>query len=75
MKAAVQTGPQGTYVFVVKADQTAELRPVAVDRSAGTETIIATGVKAGETVVTDGQLRLVPGSKVTIKTDAAKSTS
>jgi membrane fusion protein, multidrug efflux system len=72
--AAVQTGPQGTYVFVVKADRTAELRPVTVDRSAGTETIIASGMKAGETVVTDGQLRLVPGSKVTIKTDAAQST-
>ena len=73
--AAVQTGPQGTYVFVVKADQTAELRPVTVDRSAGAETIIESGVKAGETVVTDGQLRLVPGSKVAIKTDAGKSTS
>jgi multidrug efflux system membrane fusion protein len=73
--AAVQTGPQGTYVFVVKADQTAELRPITVDRSAGSETIIQSGVKAGEVVVTDGHLRLVPGSKVTIKTDTAKSTS
>ncbi|HEX4346362.1 MAG TPA: hypothetical protein VHZ73_02255, partial [Vicinamibacterales bacterium] len=67
---AVQNGPQGTYVFVVKQDKTVELRPVTVDRQAGPETIIKTGVNTGETVVTDGQLRLVPGSKVTIKTDA-----
>ena len=71
---AVQTGPQGTYVFVVKPDQTAELRPVDVARSAGEDTIITSGVNPGETVVTDGHLRLVPGSKVTIKTGAATPT-
>jgi multidrug efflux system membrane fusion protein len=65
--AAVQTGQQGTYVFVVKADQTVDLRPVAVERSNGTETVIKDGLKPGETIVTDGHLRLVPGSKVSIK--------
>jgi multidrug efflux system membrane fusion protein len=70
---AVQTGPQGTYVFVVKADKTVELRPIEVDRTAGAETIIKKGVSAGESVVTDGHLRLVPGSRVSLKADAAKS--
>jgi multidrug efflux system membrane fusion protein len=65
--AAVQTGQQGTYVFVVKADQTVDLRPVAVARSNGTESVIKDGLRAGETIVTDGQLRLVPGTKVSIK--------
>jgi membrane fusion protein, multidrug efflux system len=68
--AAVQNGQQGTYVFVVKTDQSAELRPVTVARSNGTEAIIESGVKPGETVVTDGQLRLVSGAKVSIKNAA-----
>jgi multidrug efflux system membrane fusion protein len=66
--AAVQTGQQGQYVFVVKADQTVELRTVTIARSDGIETVLANGVRAGDTVVTDGQLRLVPGTKITVKT-------
>ena len=54
-------------MYVVSPTQTAELRPVTVARTRGNESILATGVKPGETVVTDGQLRLVPGSRVTIK--------
>jgi multidrug efflux system membrane fusion protein len=65
---AIQTSQQGQYVFVVKADDTVELRPVKVDRIDEAEAVIDTGLKAGETVVTDGQLRLVPGAKVEIKT-------
>ena len=65
--AAVQTGQQGTYVFVVKGDQTVDLRMVAVARSNSTEAVIKSGLTAGETIVTDGQLRLVPGSKISIK--------
>jgi membrane fusion protein, multidrug efflux system len=65
--AAIQTGPQGQFVFVVKPDRTADLRPVTVARTAGEETIIKDGVKAGESVVTDGQLRLVPGSRISVK--------
>jgi multidrug efflux system membrane fusion protein len=73
--AAVQTGQQGTYVFVVKPDQTAELRPVAVARSNGIESVIRSGLKPGETVVTDGQLRLVPGTRVSIKSASGPKVS
>jgi len=52
---------------VVKADKTVELRPVTVARTHGDDSLIATGVTAGETIVTDGQLRLIPGSRVSIK--------
>ena len=72
---AVQTGQQGTYVFVVKSDQTVEMRPVTVARNRDAESVIKEGLKAGETVVTDGQLRLVPGSRVTVKSDAQKVAS
>jgi multidrug efflux system membrane fusion protein len=64
---AVQVGQQGQYVFVVKADQTVELRPVTTARSNGVEAVIREGLKPGETVVTDGQLRLVPGSRISVK--------
>jgi multidrug efflux system membrane fusion protein len=64
---AVQNGPNGPYVFVVKADQTAELRPVVVERTEGTAAVLAKGVEAGETVVTSGQLRVTPGGKVAAK--------
>jgi multidrug efflux system membrane fusion protein len=70
---AVQQGPQGSYVYIIKSDQTAELRPVKVGRMSGEETIITEGVKDGETVVTDGHLRLVPGSRVAIKTVGGKA--
>jgi multidrug efflux system membrane fusion protein len=65
--AAVQSGQQGTFVYVIKADKTVELRPVTIARTHGDESIVGSGVKAGETIVTDGQLRLVPGSRVSIK--------
>ena len=67
---AVQTGQSGDFVFVIKADQTAESRPVKVARTLGTESVIAKGIEPGETVVTDGQLRLIPGIKVQIKAAA-----
>jgi membrane fusion protein, multidrug efflux system len=65
--AAVQTGQQGSYVFVTTKDQTVDLRPVKIARAVGNETVIQSGVTPGETVVTDGQLRLVPGSHVSVK--------
>jgi multidrug efflux system membrane fusion protein len=65
---AVQVGQSGRYVFVVKPDQTAELRQVSVAREVGQETVIAKGVAPGETVVTEGQLRLVPGARVDART-------
>jgi multidrug efflux system membrane fusion protein len=64
---AVQTGQEGQYVFVVKADHTVEMRLVIVGRSLNQETVIVGGLTGGETVVTDGQLRLFPGAKVEIK--------
>jgi multidrug efflux system membrane fusion protein len=64
---AVQTGQQGDYAFVVKGDQTVELRTLTVARSAGAETVIRTGLKPGEIVVTDGHLRLVPGTRISVK--------
>jgi multidrug efflux system membrane fusion protein len=63
---AVQTGQQGQYAFVVKADNTVENRIVTVGQTIGHESVITKGIAPGETVVTDGQLRLVPGFKVEI---------
>jgi multidrug efflux system membrane fusion protein len=65
---AVQTGQQGQYVFVARSDATVELRPIQVARTAGAETVVKNGLVPGETVVTDGQLRLVPGSHITVRT-------
>jgi multidrug efflux system membrane fusion protein len=64
---AVQTGQNGVFIYVVKLDQTVEERPVTIGITYQGETVVQTGLKAGETVVTDGQLRLAPGVKVNIK--------
>jgi len=64
---AVQTGQSGQYVFVVKSDLTVEYRNIVVSRILDDETVIEKGLNAGEKVVTDGQLRLIPGAKVEIK--------
>jgi membrane fusion protein, multidrug efflux system len=61
---ALQTGPDGKFVYVVKPDKTVELRPVKPGISNEGITVIGKGISAGETVVTDGQLRLYPGAKV-----------
>lgn len=61
---AVQTGPKGQYVFVVRPDMTAEMRGVTVERTEGSDSIIAQGLSPGEQVVVNGQSRLVPGAKV-----------
>jgi len=68
---AVQNGQRGQFIYVVKADQTVEARPVKVGRAFGRKLIIDQGLAPGETVVTDGQLRLAPGARVTI-VDAEK---
>lgn len=65
--AAVLNGQQGAYVYVVKPDQTTEVRDVRVARPAGDVTVLAGGVEPGERVVTEGQLRLTAGAKVQIK--------
>ncbi len=71
--AAVQNGQQGQFVFVVGGDRTVAMRPVAIARLSGDRAVVTSGLTAGEEVVTDGQLRLLPGSKITNKTaDAPK---
>jgi multidrug efflux system membrane fusion protein len=69
--AAVQTGQNGSYVFVVRENKTVDLRPVEVNRTAGNDSLIKRGLQLGETVVTDGQLRLVPGSRVAFKNESS----
>jgi multidrug efflux system membrane fusion protein len=64
---AVQNGPKGQYVYVVKSDATVDLREVTVARIEGPETVISAGLEPGETVVVDGASRLLPGSKVSAR--------
>jgi multidrug efflux system membrane fusion protein len=68
---AVQESQKGSYVYIIKADDTVELRPVRVERVDGGLAVIAAGLQGGEQVVTDGQLRLRPGAKVTLRQEGA----
>jgi len=72
--AAVQTGQEGLYVFVVGSDMVATTKPVVVGASVGADIIVEQGLQPNETVVTDGQVRLAPNMKVEIKDAAAPST-
>jgi multidrug efflux system membrane fusion protein len=63
---AVQTGTRGDFIYVVKSDSTVEQRPVKVARTVEGDSVISSGIQPGETVVTDGQLRLIPGIKVEV---------
>jgi membrane fusion protein, multidrug efflux system len=65
--AAVQLGPQGPYIFVIKDGNVAELRPITIKRTQNLESVIGSGLKAGESVVVDGQLRLVNGAPVAVR--------
>jgi multidrug efflux system membrane fusion protein len=67
---SIQTGQKGQYVFVIKNDLTVEDRTINVGRTLNSGTIIEKGLQSGEKVVTDGQLRLVPGAKIQIKDKA-----
>ena len=64
---ALLTGQNGQFVFVIKTDQTAEIRPVAVGPAYEGVTIIDQGLQAGEQIVVDGQMRVIPGGKVETK--------
>lgn len=64
---AVQSGQQGQFVYVVKPDKTAEMRPITVGDTVKNETVIKQGLKSGEQVVTDGQFNLVAGAIVQVK--------
>ena len=70
---AVQNGPDGPYVYVVGADSLAEMRRVRVARTDGDRTIVATGLAKGEQVVTRGQLRLGPKTRVEIAQPAPEA--
>lgn len=61
---AVQAGQRGQFVYVVKKDQTVEPRIVAAGRTVAGKVVLEKGVAPGETVVTDGQLRLYPGARI-----------
>lgn len=69
--AAVMSGQDGNYVFVVDAKNRAQKRDVVVGRSLEDESTITSGIAAGDRVVTDGQLRLASGTPVTIRTQTA----
>jgi multidrug efflux system membrane fusion protein len=68
---AIQTSQSGTYAFVVRPDGTAEMRPVVLARNTNGEAIIEKGLAPGEIIVTDGQLLLTPGTKVSVKNQAS----
>jgi multidrug efflux system membrane fusion protein len=63
---AIQVGQDGQFVYVVKPDMSVESRPVVPGMSVGDDVVIEKGLTAGERVVTEGQLRLVPGAKVQV---------
>ena len=65
---AVQNGQQGQFVFVVNKDSTVAVRPVTVSRTRGEDAIVAPACSPGTRSVTDGQLRLLPGSRISVKT-------
>jgi membrane fusion protein, multidrug efflux system len=71
--AAVQVGQDGNYVFVIKPDNTAELRPVTVSRTLDGNSVIAKGLAQGERVVIDGQMRLNTGTRVDVRTAAPQT--
>jgi multidrug efflux system membrane fusion protein len=71
---AIQNRQEGPYVWIAKADQTAELRPVRISRTQGDVAVIASGVRAGEAVITEGHLRVTPGAKLTVSTRQTRLT-
>jgi multidrug efflux system membrane fusion protein len=69
--AAIQRGPQGTFVYLAGADDTAQVRPIEVDLIEGAQAILRSGVKVGERVITDGQSQLKPGAAIDARTPGA----
>ena len=68
---AIQSGQAGDYVFIAKPDETVEMRPITTSVTQSGMTVITTGVQPDELVVTDGQLRLTPGAKISVKPAAS----
>jgi membrane fusion protein, multidrug efflux system len=69
---AIQSGQQGQFVFVLKPDQTVETRPVKPGQTVENQIVVESGIAPGETVITDGQMRLVPGARVKVVQPAAQ---
>jgi multidrug efflux system membrane fusion protein len=73
--SVVQKGPQGTFVYVMKSDQTVEVRKIEIEMIQADTAIVQTGLADGETVVSEGQNQLRPGAKVAVRPTAAPSSS
>jgi membrane fusion protein, multidrug efflux system len=71
--ATIQRGPQGTFIFVVKEDNTVDVRPVSISLTQGLLAVVDQGVSEGETVVTDGQDKLQANSKVEVRNGGASA--
>ena len=69
---AILIGQKGPYVYVLNSDGTVSNRLVRVDRTVQNETVVAEGLSVGEEVVTDGQMRLAPGMRASVKTDTPR---
>ncbi|MBX3355413.1 MAG: efflux RND transporter periplasmic adaptor subunit [Phycisphaeraceae bacterium] len=67
---AVQRSQQGTFVFVVEDESRATMKPVTIERTADGVAVITEGLVGGETVITDGQLRVVPGAIVAVRSES-----
>lgn len=74
-EAAVLIGQDGAYAFVLKPDNTVQSRPLVVDRKVDGQVVIASGLQPGEQVITDGQARLVPNTRVEVRTAPVKSSA
>jgi membrane fusion protein, multidrug efflux system len=70
----IQVGQNGPYVYLINDDSTVEMRLVRVNRTIGDKTVVADGLVAGDRIVTDGQLRLANGMRVSVQRDAPSST-
>ncbi len=74
-KSAINRGPEFTYVYVIGADKRVSVRPITVELIQDADAVITAGIRAGETVVTDGQMSLKPGSLISVRSAEAASTA
>jgi multidrug efflux system membrane fusion protein len=71
--SAIQRGPQGTFTYAVDANNTVQVKPVQIALTQGNTVVIGSGLQAGDKVVTDGQEKLQPGTRVSVQPPAAQS--
>src|SRR5205085_2242255 len=70
--SVVQRGPQGVYAYVIKPDQSVEMRPIKIAQTENNQTVVDDGLKPGEQVVVDGQYKLQPGMHVELTAPAGQ---